>query len=199
MKKLNQVLIKQLIEIGRSETIPSPHEKHIFLSESQGQRSPSIKLENCDNFSTEDLRSIYKGLVLCEKEFKWLDGSSTKTALILQMIQERLDSESNYQEIKGLFEFGFANRGHNPYVPTGTKIHSACVTFEDYLSLNHIKSINITKHDARMLREQKESRRMKAIKNEFKERAKEKRMKERVERKIEIDKYVTIIQKNDPN
>jgi hypothetical protein len=199
MKKLNQVLIKQLIEIGRSETIPSSHEKNIFLSESQGKRSPSIKLENCDNFSTENLRSLYKGLVLCEKEFKWLDGSLTKTALILQMIQERLDSESNYQEIKGLFEFGFANRGHNPYVPTGTKIHSACVTFEDYLSLNHIKSINITKHDARMLREQKESRRMKAIKNEFKERAKEKRMKERVERKIEIDKYVTIIQKNDPN
>jgi len=91
MKKLNQVLIKQLIEIGRSETIPSSPEKNIFLSESKGLRSPSITLENCDNFSTEDLRLLYKGLVLCEKEFKWLDGSSTKTALILQMLQERLD------------------------------------------------------------------------------------------------------------
>ena len=192
MKKLYNDLIKQLIEIGRSETIPSSHEKNIFLSESQGQISPSIKLENFDNFSTEDLRLIYKGLVLCEKEFKWLDGSTTKTALILQILQERLDHESNYQEIKELFEFGFANRGHNPYVPTGTKIHSECVTFEDYLDLNHTKTLNIANHDSRMLREQKESRRMKAVKKEFKERDKDERMKERAERKKEKDKDIII-------
>ena len=194
MKKLNQVLIKQLIEIGRSETIPSSPEKNIFLSESKGLRSPSITLENCDNFSTEDLRSIYKGLVLCEKEFKWLDGSSTKTALILQMLQERLDFESNYQEIKGLFEFGFANRGHNPYVPTGTRIHSECVTYEEYLNLNHRKTLNIANHDSQMLREQNESRRMKTIKKEFKERAKEKRMQERAERKKEQNMNISIVE-----
>jgi len=194
MTKLNQVLIKQLIEIGRSETIPSSPKKNIFLSESQGQRSPSIKLENCDNFSTEDLKLLYKGLVLCEKELKWLDGSTTKTSWILQILQERLDSKSDYQEIKGLFEFGFANRGHNPYVPTGTRIHSACVTFEDYLNINHKKIQNIAKHDTQMLREQNESRRMKAIKKDFKERAKEKRMKERAERKKEQSKKITIIE-----
>ena len=194
MKKLYNDLIKQLIEIGRSETIPSTHEKNIFLSESQGQISPSIKLENCDNFSTEDLKLLYKGLVLCEKELKWLDGSTTKTSWILQILQERLDSKSDYQEIKGLFEFGFANRGHNPYVPTGTRIHSACVTFEDYLNINHKKIQNIAKHDTQMLREQNESRRMKAIKKDFKERAKEKRMKERAERKKEQSKKITIIE-----
>ena len=111
------------------------------------------------------------------------------------MLQERLDFESNYQEIKELYEFGFANRGHNPYVPTGTRIHSECVTFEDYQNLNQTKKLNIANHDARMLREQKESRRMKVIKKEFKDRAKEKNERNRAERKIEIDKNITIIHK----
>ena len=49
----------------------------------------------------------------------------------------------------------------------------------------------MAKHDARMLREQKESRRMKAIKKEFQER----RAKEHAERKKERDKNILIIEK----
>ena len=195
MKEPHKGLINQLIEIGHSEAIPPNAETNVHLRESLEQKSPSIKINDCGNFSTEDLKSLYKGLVLSEKEFRWLDGSNTKTARILQVLNERLDLESDYQEVKELYEFGFANRGHNDYVPTGTRIHHACVTYEDYLEVNYQKANNIAKHNTLMLKQQEESKRMKATKKEFKERAKEKNEEERAERKKNRDKNISIIDK----
>ena len=190
MEKLYDDLIKQLIEIGRSEIIPPSTEMNIRLRESREQISPSININNCDNFSTADLKLLYKGLVVSEKELKWMDGSATKTARILQMLNERLDFENDYQDIKELYEFGFANRGHNDYVPTGSGIHYACVTFEDYLEINHQKAINIAKHDALMLKQKENSKRMNAIKSEFKK----KRIFDRAELKKKIDKNISVIE-----
>ena len=101
-KKLYDALIKELIEIGRLETIPSSTEINIRLRKSRGQISPSIKINDWDSFSTDDLKLLYIGLVLSEKELKWMDGSATKTARILRMLNERLDFEIDYQEIKEL-------------------------------------------------------------------------------------------------
>ena len=190
MEKFYDDLIKQLIEIGRSEIIPPSTEMNIRLRESREQISPSININNCDNFSTADLKFLYKGLVVSEKELKWMDGSATKTARILQMLNERLDFENDYQDIKELYEFGFANRGHNDYVPTGSGIHYACVTFEDYLEINHQKAINIAKHDALMLKQKENSKRMNAIKSEFKK----KRIFDRAELKKKIDKNISVIE-----
>ena len=190
MKKLYKDLISQLIEIGHSEVIPTIHDSEFsYLREGQWQRSRYP--DDCDNYSNDELKLLYKGLVLCEKYFEWFVGSATNTAWVLRNLEERLDSDSDYEEIKELHEFGFANRGKNPYAPTGSQIHSVCITYEDYQDVNYQKANNIAKHDARMLREQKESRRMKAIKKKFKE----KRMKERTERKKENDKKLTITEK----
>ena len=38
-------------------------------------------------------------------------GSTTNTASVLHNLEKRLDSDSDYEEIKELYEFGFANRG----------------------------------------------------------------------------------------
>ena len=188
MNKLYDDLIKQLIEIGRSETIPSiPDSEFSYLREGQWQRARYP--EDCGSYSYEELKSLYKGLVLCEKHFEWLVGSVTNTAWVLRNIEERLDLD--YDEIKELYDFGFANRGKNPYAPTGSQTHSDCDTYEDFAEVVHQKAKNMAKHDARMLREQKESRRMKAIKKEFQER----RAKEHAERKKERDKNILIVEK----
>ena len=190
MKKLYDDLIKQLIEIGRSEVIPSiPDSEFSYLREGQWQRARYP--EDCGSYSNEELKSLYKGLVLCEKHFEWFVGSATNTAWVLRNIEERLDSDSEYEEIKELYNFGFANRGKNPYAPTGSQTHSDCNNYEDYQEVNYQKAKNMLKHDARMLREQKESRRMKAIKKEFQER----RAKEHAERKKERDKNILIVEK----
>ena len=89
MKKLFDVLIKQLIEIGRSETIP-PTPMNSYLRDGEWQRTRYPKEEDCDNFSYGELKSLYKGLVLCEKEFEWMVGSTTNTARILHKLMEKL-------------------------------------------------------------------------------------------------------------
>ena len=177
MNKLYDDLIKQLIEIGRSEIIPSiPDSEFSYLREGQWQRSRYP--EDCDNYSYEELKSLFKGLVLCEKHFEWLVGSATNTAWVLRNIEERLDLD--YEEIKELYDFGFANRGKNPYTPTGSQTHSDCDTYEDFAEVVLQKANNMAKHDAQMLREQKASKERKKFKA--------KSMKERVERKKERDK-----------
>ena len=198
MEKLYDDLIKQLIEIGRTEIIPSiPESEFSYLREGQWQRARYP--EDCDNHSIEELKLLFKGIVLCEKHFEWFVGSVTNTAWVLRNIEERLDSDSKHEEIKELYEFGFANRGKNPYAPTGSKTHSDCNTYEDFGEVVHQKAINMSSHDALMRQQQEDSRRMKALKKEYKQQ----RAKEHAERKIarethvivRVDKYTSIFQR----
>ena len=169
MEKFYDDLIKQLIEIGRTEIIPSiPDSEFSYLREGQWQRARYP--ENCDDYSLDDLKLLYKGIVLCEKHFEWFVGSATNTAWVLRNIEERLGSDSDYDETKELYEFGFANRGENPYSPSGSKTHSGCNTYEEYEEVVHQKLNNIARHDALMKQQQEDSRRMKALKKEYKQR-----------------------------
>ena len=187
MEKFYDDLIKQLIEIGRTEIIPSiPESEFSYLREGQWQRARYP--EDCDNHSIEELKLLFKGIVLCEKHFEWFVGSVTNTAWVLRNIEERLDSDSKHEEIKELYEFGFANRGKNPYAPTGSKTHSGCDTYEEFGAVVHQKAINISRHDALMKQQQEDSKRMKALKKEYKQ----KRAKEHAERKIARERHIEV-------
>ena len=187
MEKFYDDLIKQLIDIGRTEIIPSiPDSEFSYLREGQWQRARYP--ENCDDYSLDELKLLYKGIVLCEKHFEWFVGSATNTAWVLRNIEERLDSDSDYDETKELYEFGFANRGENPYAPTGSRTHIDCNTYEQYEDVVHQKLNNIARHDALMKQQQEDSRRMKALKKEYKQ----KRAKEHAERKIARERVVIV-------
>ena len=190
MEKFYDDLIKQLNDSGRTEIIPSiPDSEFSYLREGQWQRARYP--EDCDDHSIEELKLLFKGIVLCEKRFEWFVGSVTNTAWVLRNIEERLDSDSKHEEIKELYEFGFANRGKNPYAPTGSKTHSGCDTYEDFGEVVHQKLNNMARHDVLMKQQQEDSRRMKALKKEYKQ----KRDKEHAERKKERDKNIVIIEK----
>jgi hypothetical protein len=184
MEKFYDDLIEQLIEIGRTEIIPTiPDSEFSYLREGQWQRARYP--ENCDDYSLDDLKLLFKGIVLCEKHFEWFVGSATNTAWVLRNIEDRLDDD----ETKELYEFGFANRGENPYAPTGSKTHSGCDTYDQYEDVVHQKLNNIARHDALMKQQQEDSKRMKALKKEYKQ----KRAKEHAERKIARERHIEVI------
>ena len=201
MKKLYNDLISQLIEIGRSEIVPSiPDSEFSYLRKGKWQRPQA---EDCDNYAYEELKSLYKGVVLCEKEFEWQTGSATSTNWLFDKLAVRPEYSEHYQEQKELYEFGFANRGYFPYASAGMGLGSKYENYEEYLKVSaavekeYLKvsaadEIDEAKRSSRMRQIHLESKKLAAVKKEFKERDKEKRMKERAERKKERDKNISI-------
>tara|TARA_B100000795_G_C22654704_1_gene381684 strand:+ start:170 stop:790 length:621 start_codon:yes stop_codon:yes gene_type:complete len=191
MEKLYDDLIKKLIEIGRSEIIPSiPDSEFSYLKEGKWQldRYP----DDCDIYGFEELKSLYKGLVLCEKHFEWKLLSTTNTAWVYRHIEERSEFIEDYQERKEIYEFGFNNPSGNPHSPANS---SGYETYEEYLKESAASRIEGAKNAARMFEIEQANKRLAATKKEFNEKAKEKRMKEHAERKIERDKTISIIEK----
>ena len=186
MNKVNYNVINKIIEIGRLETISSTFNPNniwwrsvLYFNRGGG----------CDDLSYEDLKCLYKGVVLCEKDSERYMGSTTNTSWILNMLIMRLEQNDNLEEIKELYDFGFTNRGKNGYVPTGTIIHSHCENHEDYSSTNRYKARVAIEHEERQLRQQ-------AVRKERLENKKI-RMEERAEQKKERDKKVTFFEKRE--
>ena len=116
MEKRYVDLINQLIEIGRTEIIPSiPDSEYSPLKAGRWQLSRYP--EDCDIYSFEELKSLYKGLILCEKHFEWELLSTTNTAWVFRHIEERSEYIDGYDERKEIYEFGFHNHSENRYSP----------------------------------------------------------------------------------
>jgi hypothetical protein len=193
MKKLYENLINQLIEIGRSETIPD-NPKYSVLNDGWWQRRRYPTSEDVDSYSYEEFKSLFKGVVLCEKEFEWQVGSTTSTNWLFDKLAVRPEYSEHYQEQKELYEFGFANRGYFPYASAGMGLGSKYENYKDYLKASAEAKIEKDKRSAKLFEIQKASKELSAVKKEFKERDKEERMKERAERKKEKDKNISIIE-----
>ena len=178
------------MEIGRSEIIPSiPDSEFSHLRKGKWQRPQA---EDCDNYAYEELKSLYKGVVLCEKEFEWQTGSTTSTNWLFNKLSERSEYTEDYQERKDLYEFGFANKGYFPYATAAMGLDSEYESYKEYLKVSADDEIEIAKRSAHMRQIHLESKKLAAVKKEFQERAKEKRMRERAERKKERDKNISI-------
>jgi hypothetical protein len=178
------------MEIGRSEIIPStPDSEFSHLRKGKWQRPQA---EDCDNYAYEELKSLYKGVVLCEKEFEWQTGSTTSTNWLFNKLSERSEYTEDYQERKDLYEFGFANRGYFPYAIAAMGLDSEYEDYKEYLQVSTETEIEEAKHSTRMRQIHLESKKLAAVKKEFEEKAKEKRMRERAERKKERDKNISI-------
>lgn len=192
MEKRYVDLINQLIEIGRTEIIPSiPDSEYSPLKAGRWQLSRYP--EDCDIYSFEELKSLYKGLILCEKHFEWELLSTTNTAWVFHHIEERSEYIDGYDERKEIYEFGFHNHSGNPHSPAN---RSRYETYEEELKISAEEKIEGDKHAAWVFEVNEEKKRLAATKKEWDEKAKVKRMKERVERKKERDKNIVIIEKN---
>ena len=189
MKNFYDDLIAQLIEIGRSGVILEAS-KHSPLR--AGKWQVSRYPEDCDKYSFEELKSLYKGLVLCEKHFEWKLLSTTNTAWVFHHLEERSEYIDEYQERKEIYEFGFHNHSLNRYSPAN---RSSYETYEEQLKASAEVKIEADKRAAQMFRIKEANKRMAATKKEWNKNAKETRMKERAARKKVKDKNVVVIER----
>ena len=189
MKNFYDDLIAQLIEIGRSGVILEAS-KHSPLR--AGKWQVSRYPEDCDKYSFEELKSLYKGLVLCEKHFEWKLLSTTNTAWVFHHLEERSEYIDEYQERKEIYEFGFHNHSRNRYSPANW---SSYETYEEQLKASAEVKIEADKRAAQMFRIKEANKRMAATKKEWNKNAKETKMKERAERKKVKDKNVVVIER----
>ena len=70
------------------------------------------------------LELLFKGLVICERDFNWSGGSVASNIKIMQIIQRRSRSPVAFRNLDKLIKWTFINKGRNPYTPFGGRKYS---------------------------------------------------------------------------
>ena len=70
------------------------------------------------------LELLFKGLVICERDFDWSGGSVASNIKIMQIIRRRSRSPLALRNLDKLIKWTFINKGRNPYTPFGGRKYS---------------------------------------------------------------------------
>lgn len=131
--KLTSKDINDLIEIGIDEVpnknLYSSFKSRDFINRQHGNTWRELVSEKSDI----ELISIFKSLILIEKELKWIGGSVAGAIWIYKIIQER-NLDLNYE----LADFGLRN-SENPWIPFGGSYYGKR-TISEYFKYNKEKS-----------------------------------------------------------
>ena len=65
------------------------------------------------------LELLFKGLVICERDFDWSGGSVASNIKIMQIIRRRSRSPLALRNLDKLIKWTFINKGRNDYTPFG--------------------------------------------------------------------------------
>jgi len=142
--------INDLIEIGISE-VPNANlynsfKSRDFINRQRGDTWQKVLLKK----SNIELVSIYKSLILIERELKWIGGSVAGAIWVYKIIQER-NLDLDYK----LADFGLRN-SKNPYIPFGSSYYGKR-TIPEYFLYNKekskIKAEKSQEYDVKLARE----------------------------------------------
>ena len=70
------------------------------------------------------LELLFKGLVICERDFDWRGGSVASNIKIMQIIRRRSKSPVAMRNLDKLIKWTFINKGRNSYTPFGGRKYS---------------------------------------------------------------------------
>ncbi len=68
----------------------------------------------------DSLILLFKGLVICERDFKWRGGSVASNIKIMQWIRRKSVSPVDLRNLDKLIRWTYLNKGENDYTPFGT-------------------------------------------------------------------------------
>ena len=133
------------------------------------------------------LELLFKGLVICERDFDWSGGSVASNIKIMQIIQRRSKSPVALRNLDKLIKWTFINKGRNAYTPFGGTKYS------NVGSLAELKQIEET--DRRNAINHRELEKMQMEAAEATKKLEQERIKKRdEERKIKNDERLKIFQ-----
>lgn len=98
-----------------------------------------------------DRIELFKGLVLCERDFNWHGGSVASNINIFRKIKSHPIMKKNQNKLDELIDWTIKNRGRNPYTPFGSSIYSKCNCVEDVVALDQARQKRYKEHAEKVL------------------------------------------------
>ena len=133
------------------------------------------------------LELLFKGLVICERDFDWPGGSVASNIKIMQIIRRRSKSPVAFRNLDKLIRWTFINKGRNAYTPFGGTKYS------NVGSLSELERIEETNRRNAINHRELEKMQMEAA--EATKKLEQERIKKRdEERKIKNDERLKIFQ-----
>ena len=78
-----------------------------------------------------DQINLFKGLVLCERDFDWIGGSAASNIKVYREISSHPFMQRHKDKLDELINWTLQNRSRNPYTPFGSWRYSGCKSVED--------------------------------------------------------------------
>jgi hypothetical protein len=90
----------------------------------------------------DSLILLFKGLIICERDFMWRGGSVASNINIMQMIRRKSRSHLDLRNLDKLIKWTFINKGENRYTPFGAVKLSAVSSLAELLSIEEMDRKN---------------------------------------------------------
>jgi hypothetical protein len=92
------------------------------------------------------LELLFKGLVICERDFDWRGGSVASNIKIMQIIRRRSKSPVALRNLDKLIKWTFINKGRNPYTPFGGTKYSKAGSLSELEGIEETERRNAINH-----------------------------------------------------
>ena len=107
-----------------------------------------------------NLVHLFKGLVLCERDFNWGGGSVASNIQVFQAIKDHSFIKASPEKFNEIIDWALKNRGTNGYTPFGSWRYHGCRSLEDMISWDQDRKDRI----AKQIKKEQEIARQKARK-----------------------------------
>ena len=112
-----------------------------------------------------DQINLFKGLVLCERDFNWIGGSAASNIKVYREISSHPFMQRHQDKLDELINWTLQNRGRNPYTPFGSWRYEGCRSISDMKRWDEHRELQLQIQ----LRKEREISNKRAKKNSVKE------------------------------
>lgn len=152
--------------------------QYISILQQIGKDSHTFKFKHCKSVVRQQHRLInrenypsdidaliylFKGLVLCERDFQWGGGSVAANIGVFRAIKSHFEIKCDHKRLNELIDWAVKNRGNNPYTPFGSTVYSRCHSIADVMTLDRKRARSRAAYEKRLNAEKKQKTKRKKI------------------------------------